>query len=165
MVLAKSLPDVFLWVEFGTVSRKEFEFERFAMFPQEVFHQRSFVIRRPIHDHDHIAVDLIAEVVEKLREGDLIEVNRLHTKAKLTLVGDGAKHLDTPFSPLRGTLRPLTDACPRSMHRALSAQTDFVFEEDGRPFFLARRAIRGISSLSQRFWASRLAFANVTAGH
>ena len=165
MVLSKGFPDVFLRVQFGTVSRKEFEFERFAMFPQEIFHQRSFVIRRPIHDHDHIAVDLIAEVVEKLRECDLIEVNRLHTKAKLTLVGDGPKHLDATFSSQRGTTRSLADACPRSMHGSLRAQTDFVFEEDGRPFFFARRAIRGISSFSQRFWASWLARANVTAGH
>ncbi len=109
------------------------------------------MIRGPIHDHDYVAVDLIAEVVEKLREGDLIEVNRLHTKAKLTLVGDGTKHLDAAFSPQRGTTRSLADARPRSMHGALSAQADFVFEEDGRPFFFARRAIRGISSFSQRF--------------
>ena len=112
-----------------------------------------------------MAVDLNAEVVEKLREGDLIEVNRLHAKAKLTLVRDGAKYLDAAFSPQRGTTRALANPCPRSMHRALSAQTAFVFEEDRRPFFFAPRAIRGISSFSQRFWASRLAFANVTAGH
>ena len=112
-----------------------------------------------------MAVDLNAEVVEKLREGDLIEVNRLHTKAKLTLVRDGAKYLGAAFSPQRGTTRALANLCPRSMHRALSAQTAFVFEEDRRPFVFARRAIRGISSFFQRFWASRLAFANVTAGH
>ena len=165
MVLSKSFPDVFLWVQFRTVSRKEFEFERFAMFPQEIFHQRSFVIRRPIHDHDHITVDMIAEVVEKVREGDLVEVNRLHTKTKLTLVGNRAEHFDATLFSQRGTTRSLADSRPRSMHRALRAQADFVSEENRRPFFFARRAIRGISSFSQRFWASRLARANVTAGH
>ena len=161
MVFAKCLPDVFLW----TVGRKEFQLERMAVFPQELFYQRSFVIRRSVHDHDHIAVDLVAEVTEKLREGDLIEVNRLHPKTKLTLVGDGSEYLDATLSSQRGATRSLANTRPRSMHGTLRAQTDFVFEKNDGSFFFARRAIRGISSFSQRFCASRLARAKVTAGH
>ena len=165
MVFSERFPDIFLRIQFRTVGREVFQFERSAMFPQEVLHQRSFVVRRAIDDHDHVAIHMFAEIAEEFGEGDLVEVNGLYAKTKLTMVRDRSKHFDAPLPSQRGTLRTLADSRPGSMHRSLRAQADFVFEKDGCPFFFARRAIRGISSFSQRFWASRSALANVTAGH